>query len=40
MRIKHLRTSDRAVTGTPRRQAPVGVAVEFWARANPGLAGD
>jgi len=36
MRINHLHTHDKAVTGTAGRQASIGAAVEFWARANAG----
>jgi hypothetical protein len=37
--IKYLHRHDKAMTGTGRCQAPIGVAVEFWGRANAGFAG-
>jgi hypothetical protein len=37
--INHLHRHDKAMTGTGHCQAPIGVAVEFWGRANAGFAG-
>jgi hypothetical protein len=37
--FKHLHEHDRPVTGIPVAQASIGAAVEFWTRANTGLAG-
>jgi hypothetical protein len=37
--FKHLHVHDRLVTGTAAGAASIGAAVEFWTRANTGLAG-
>jgi len=39
MQIKHLRTSDKAVTAIALRQTTIGAAVEFSGRANAGFTG-